>query len=128
MGKNCKTLDFLGGCNFRKGKYLTNCRASNSQCGGQGFDPPLLHHQLTFATDLMRHELLISPIYTRIIASATNRIFLSDSNPSLFACASTQRNFAAAAALVMFPVGIAPASRALTPGSYAVVVVEFAGN
>ena len=23
MGKNCKTLDFLGGCNFRKGKDLS---------------------------------------------------------------------------------------------------------
>jgi hypothetical protein len=34
---------FLGGCNFRKGNYLRFCRESNSQCGGQGFDPPLLH-------------------------------------------------------------------------------------
>ena len=41
--KTAKLLIFLGGCNFRNGKYLGFCRASNSQCGGQGFDPPLLH-------------------------------------------------------------------------------------
>src|SRR6266853_1545828 len=38
-----KPLISLGGCNFRKGKYLAFCRLSNSQCGGQGFDSPLLH-------------------------------------------------------------------------------------
>src|SRR5882724_1168082 len=38
-----KPLIFFGGCNFRKGKYLAFCRLSNSQCGGQGFDRPLLH-------------------------------------------------------------------------------------
>jgi hypothetical protein len=27
IGKNCKTLDFLGGCNFRKDKNLGFCRA-----------------------------------------------------------------------------------------------------
>jgi hypothetical protein len=27
MGKNCKALDFLGGCNFRKDKNLGFCRA-----------------------------------------------------------------------------------------------------
>ena len=40
-----KPLIFFGGCNFRKGKYLRFCRESNSQCGGQGFDPPLLHQK-----------------------------------------------------------------------------------
>ena len=39
-----KSRFFFGGCNCRKGKHLRFCRASNSQCGGQGFDPPLLHH------------------------------------------------------------------------------------
>ena len=39
-----KPLIFFGGCNFRNSKHLRFCRASNSQCGGQGFDPPLLHH------------------------------------------------------------------------------------
>jgi len=34
-----KPLILFGGCNFRKGKYLCFCRESNSQCGGQGFDP-----------------------------------------------------------------------------------------
>ena len=43
MGKNVKALIFLGGCNFRKGKYLRFCRASNSQCGGRGFESLLLH-------------------------------------------------------------------------------------
>ena len=38
-----KPLIFLGGCNFGKGNYLRFCRECNSQCGGQGFDPPLLH-------------------------------------------------------------------------------------
>ena len=38
-----KPLKSLGGCNFRKGNYLRFCRESVSQCGGQGFDPPLLH-------------------------------------------------------------------------------------
>ena len=36
MGEKVKTLDFLGAATFE--------RASNSQCGGEGFDPPLLHH------------------------------------------------------------------------------------
>jgi hypothetical protein len=39
-GKNVKPLIFFGGCNCEKGKHLGFCRASNSQCGGQGFDPP----------------------------------------------------------------------------------------
>jgi hypothetical protein len=30
MGKNCKTLVFLGGCNFRKDKNLGFCRAYGS--------------------------------------------------------------------------------------------------
>lgn len=30
MGKNHKTLDFLGGCNFRKGKNLRFCGAYGS--------------------------------------------------------------------------------------------------
>jgi hypothetical protein len=38
-----KPLRSLGGCNFRKGNYLRFCRESVSQCGGQEFDPPLLH-------------------------------------------------------------------------------------
>jgi hypothetical protein len=38
-----KPLKSLGGCNFRKGNYLRFCRESDSQCGGQEFDPPLLH-------------------------------------------------------------------------------------
>src|SRR5258705_825937 len=46
-----KPLIFFGGCNFRKGKYLRFCRESNSQCGGQGFDPPLLH-QITSAPSI----------------------------------------------------------------------------
>ncbi len=41
-----KPLISLGGCNFRKGKYLAFCRESNSQCGGQGFEPPLLHQKV----------------------------------------------------------------------------------
>jgi len=42
--KTGKPLKSLGGCNFRKGNYLRFCRESDSQCGGQEFDPPLLHH------------------------------------------------------------------------------------
>ena len=52
MRKNVKPSFFFGGCNFRKGKYLTICGASNSQCGGQGFDPPLLHQKLTILQNL----------------------------------------------------------------------------
>jgi hypothetical protein len=47
-------LFFFGGCNFRKGNYLRFCRESNSQCGGQEFDPPLLHH--LFSTIYSRRQ------------------------------------------------------------------------
>src|ERR1044072_154832 len=57
MERTAKPLIFLGGCNFRKGKYLTNCRASNSQCGGQGFDPPLLHHLVSMTYSQRRRWL-----------------------------------------------------------------------
>ena len=40
----------LGGCNFRKGNNLGFCRESNSQCGGQEFDPPLLHQLIQQVT------------------------------------------------------------------------------
>ena len=33
-GKESKPLIFFGGCNCGKGKHLSFCRASNSQCGG----------------------------------------------------------------------------------------------
>ena len=36
-----KPLKSLGGCNCRKGNNLAFCPLSNSQCGGQGFDPSL---------------------------------------------------------------------------------------
>jgi|SRR5829696_5887113 len=39
-GKEPQNPFLFGGCNCGKGKYLRICRASNSQCGGQGFDPP----------------------------------------------------------------------------------------
>jgi len=38
MGKNCKTLDFLGGCNFRKDKNLGFCRAYGSGPWGRRFE------------------------------------------------------------------------------------------
>ncbi|SRR6266480_6138359 len=47
-----KPLKSLGGCNFRKGNYLRFCRESVSQCGGQGFDPPLLHQNPSILNNL----------------------------------------------------------------------------
>ncbi len=43
MGKNVKTLDFPWWLQLWKRQALTFCRASNSQCGGQGFESLLLH-------------------------------------------------------------------------------------
>jgi hypothetical protein len=36
-GENVKFLNFFGGCNFLKGKYLGFCRESNSQCESECF-------------------------------------------------------------------------------------------
>ena len=38
MVKNCKTLDFLGGCNFRKDKNLGFCRAYGLGPRGRRFE------------------------------------------------------------------------------------------
>jgi CheY-like chemotaxis protein len=42
-----KPLKSLGGCNFRKGKYLRFCRESVSQRRGRGFESHLLHQSTT---------------------------------------------------------------------------------
>jgi len=54
MGKNCKTLDFLGGCNFRKDKNLAFCRTCDSQCGAHATVKPNVQAQETSSTYIGR--------------------------------------------------------------------------